>query len=239
MEVEAAAMVPILAEVGAVAEALVTLLSFVEKHALAAILGWRRMAQVADAVVAGVRLLPPSGLNELSQAVAALRSNFNNTVLKIPRYVAEDEEDEDYHLIAERYRTSPQSHGGRCARRTRGERDVDDRGSDQPNLLRGALRRCAQEERASNRQDPARACDQDDHDRGRPRGTPEHSRLEHHDPPRGPSPPASNGKKRDDDDSSDVEVQPPPAKLPKVAARPVAKPQADGSWKAMSSRDWI
>ena len=81
-------------------EALVILLLFLEKHALAAMLGWRRMAQVADAVVAGVRLLPPSGLGEISQAAAALRSNFNNTVLKIPRYV-EDEEDEDDHSIAE------------------------------------------------------------------------------------------------------------------------------------------
>jgi hypothetical protein len=83
-----------------VVEALVILLLFLEKHALAAMLGWRRMAQVADAVVAGVRLLPPSGLGEISQAAAALRSNFNNTVLKIPRYV-EDEEDEDDHSIAE------------------------------------------------------------------------------------------------------------------------------------------
>ena len=108
-------------------------------------LGWRRMAQVADAVVAGVRLLPPSRLGELSQAAAALRSNFNNTDLKIPRYV-EDEEDEDYHLIAERYRRSPQPHGSRCSRRTGGDRDVEERGSDEPNLHGSALRRRAQEE---------------------------------------------------------------------------------------------
>jgi hypothetical protein len=58
--------------------------------------------------------------------------------------------------------------------------------------------------------------------------------------PRSASPPARTGKKRDcGDDCSDFEeLQPPPAKLPAVARRPVAKPQADGSWKVMSARDW-
>ena len=56
--------------------------------------------------------------------------------------------------------------------------------------------------------------------------------------PRSASPPAGNGKKRVEDDGSDFEVQPPPAKLPKVAARPVAVQKADGSWKTMSSRVW-
>jgi hypothetical protein len=57
--------------------------------------------------------------------------------------------------------------------------------------------------------------------------------------PRSASPPARTGKKRDGDECSDLEeLQPPPAKLPAVARRPVAKPQADGSWKVMSARDW-
>jgi hypothetical protein len=57
--------------------------------------------------------------------------------------------------------------------------------------------------------------------------------------PRSASPPARTGKKRDVDECSDLEeLQPPPAKLPAVARRPVAKPQADGSWKVMSARDW-
>ena len=55
--------------------------------------------------------------------------------------------------------------------------------------------------------------------------------------PRSASPPASNGK-RVEDEWSDFEVHPPPAKLPKVAARPVAVQKADGSWKTMSSRFW-
>jgi hypothetical protein len=58
--------------------------------------------------------------------------------------------------------------------------------------------------------------------------------------PRSASPPARTGKKRDcGDDCSDFEeLQPPPAKLPAVRARPVAKPKADGSWPVMSSRVW-
>ena len=56
--------------------------------------------------------------------------------------------------------------------------------------------------------------------------------------PRSASPPASNGKKPVEDEWSDFEVQPPPAKLPKVAACPVAVQKADGSWKTMSSRVW-
>ena len=57
--------------------------------------------------------------------------------------------------------------------------------------------------------------------------------------PRSASPPARTGKKRDGDECSDFEeLQPPPAKLPAVRARPVAKPKADGSWSWMSSRDW-
>ena len=57
--------------------------------------------------------------------------------------------------------------------------------------------------------------------------------------PRSASPPARTGKKRDGDECSDLEeLQPPPAKLPAVRARPVAKQNADGSWPCMSSRVW-
>mgnify|MGYP000961802233 CR=1 FL=1 len=57
--------------------------------------------------------------------------------------------------------------------------------------------------------------------------------------PRSASPPARTGKKRDGDECSDLEeLQPPPAKLPAVRARPVAKQNADGSWPRMSSRVW-
>ncbi len=57
--------------------------------------------------------------------------------------------------------------------------------------------------------------------------------------PRSASPPARTGKKRDGDECSDLEeLQPPPAKLPAVRARPVAKPKANGSWPCMSSLVW-
>ena len=57
--------------------------------------------------------------------------------------------------------------------------------------------------------------------------------------PRSASPPARTGKKPVGDECSDFEeLQPPPAKLPAVRARPVAKPQSDGSWPCMSSRIW-